>query len=496
MPIRLRLILSYLVMLIVPVILTVVISILAAHHFSEDFLRTYEGEEKGNPVRKVFVEGNKLFAEIKLVALENPSLLEDPNYLAEMEEKLKTYNGGLIVRKSGELIYSTRNLKELNTDRLPEFGKFIQDKPQGHGKKFVVNQHDFYFADQSEGTLFWVIDTKPLKKVMNNFLITVTVGVLIILALTNGALTYLVAGSIIKPLNKLKDSAEKIREGDLDFELETDTKDEIGEVQQAFEEMRKQLKQSLEKQIQYENNRKELISHISHDLRTPITTIKGYIEGIKDGVADTPEKVKRYLDTIHAKTYDLDKLIDELFLYSKLDLHKYPINLQIVDIVHYLADITEEVAFDLEKDRIELSLGNKTKIPIYVFADPQNLKRVLVNIIQNSVKYMDKEEGKIRINVVLREEEAIIQVKDNGRGIEQEVLPHIFDRFYRADPARNPSTGGSGLGLAIAKRIIEEHGGKMWAESEVGVGTSIYFSLKLSDLEEERGVGNEQNPNY
>jgi signal transduction histidine kinase len=230
-------------------------------------------------------------------------------------------------------------------------------------------------------------------------------------------------------------------------------------------------------QLQYEENRKELISNISHDLKTPITAIKGYVEGIKDGIADTPEKMDRYINTIYSKSCDMDNLINELFLFSKLDLKKVNFDFRSIDITAYLKDCIEELKFDLEKRKINLNY-NHIKKNIDVIADAQKLKRVIMNIIENSIKYMNKDNGKI--DIILSEEEAftVIEVRDNGKGISNKALPFIFDRFYRGDSYRNTSNGGSGLGLAIAKQIIEEHGGQIWVQSEVNEGTSIFFTLK------------------
>jgi len=186
----------------------------------------------------------------------------------------------------------------------------------------------------------------------------------------------------------------------------------------------------------------------------------------------------KYINTIYTKAGDVDKLIDELFLYSKLDLHRFPFSFTKVNIYQYIDDCIEELYFPLLKKNITINHNYIYSKPLYVIADVQQLKRVFINIIENAAKYMDKENGKI--NIIIKQDEncVIIQVSDNGQGIPSEALPHIFDRFYRADPARNISTGGSGLGLSIAKKIIEEHGGVISANSIEGEGTNMVFTLK------------------
>lgn len=305
-------------------------------------------------------------------------------------------------------------------------------------------------------------------------------SLIFILIITNGLLSYFVSKSIITPVNELMIAAKLISEGDLSFRISSKRNDELGQLSMAFEKMRQKLKESTDVQLQYEENRKELIANISHDLKTPITAIKGYVEGIRDGVANTPEKMEKYIQTINTKANDLDQLIDELFLYSKLDLRRVPFHFEQVDVKAYLLDLIEEIQFDLDKDRISFQLDFEEKQDYGATIDREKLKRVIMNIINNSLKYMDKDVKKLKLLLKCTKDSILVEIKDNGAGISADALPFIFDRFYRADPSRNNETGGSGLGLAIVKRIIEEHGGQIWAESELGKGTSIYFTLKKS----------------
>lgn len=481
MSIKDRLRLSYLAMLVIPIILTLVVSGLAGRYYTGDMLKSLGGEYPINPLNDALTERNRLFAEIKQTSLLNPEKLVDKDFLSRLEERFIIFDSGVIIRREKEIIYSSPMLEGFNYEEyLPKFGEYMEDimvPLHGKHKELLINQHDFYFSDHTKGTLFWVMNIKPLKRAFQQITATMTIFVMGILFLTNVALTYLVSGSIIRPLNRLKASAYEIKEGNLDFQIKDDSKDEIGELNRAFEEMRARLKHSLDKQIQYENNRKELISNISHDLKTPITSIKGYIEGIRDGVADTPEKMEKYINTIYNKAVDIDRLIDELFLYSKLDLNRLPLNLTPISLGKYLEDIIEELRFDLEKQQLLIDYIHPEE-SVEVMADGKQLKRVMVNIIENAVKYMDKPNGRVMVRLDVEGDEVIVAVKDNGMGIPEDALPFIFDRFYRTDPSRNKQTGGSGLGLAIAKRIIEEHGGQMKAESVLGEGTTIYFTLK------------------
>ncbi len=307
-----------------------------------------------------------------------------------------------------------------------------------------------------------------------------------IFAITNGLLSYFVSRSILKPVKKLNEAALNISEGNLDFQITPLNNDELGKLAIRFEEMRKNLKHASDVQKKYENNRKELIANISHDLKTPITSIKGYVEGIRDGVANSPEKLDRYLQTIYTKTIDMDHLINELFLFSKLDLNRIPFDLEEVDLHNYLVDIIEELQFDLEKENISVLYENKMETKhTTVLLDREQLKRAFTNIVQNSLKYMDKEHKQLEVSLNEQKDFILVKIKDNGIGIINEAVPYIFDRFYRADPSRNASTGGTGLGLAITKLIVEEHGGEIWAESKLGEQTIIQFTLKKGPANKE-----------
>ncbi len=260
--------------------------------------------------------------------------------------------------------------------------------------------------------------------------------------------------------------------------MEVENQDEIGRLCQDFEEMRLRLKESAEEKIQYDKENKELISNISHDLKTPITAIKGYVEGIMDGVASSPEKLDKYIRTIYNKANDMDRLIDELTFYSKIDTNKIPYTFSKINVAEYFGDCVEEVGLDMEARGIELGYFNYVDQDVEVIADAEQMKRVINNIISNSEKYMDKK--KQIINIRIRDVGDFIQVgiEDNGKGIAARDLPNIFDRFYRTDSSRNSSKGGSGIGLSIVKKIIEDHGGRIWATSKEGIGTEVHFVLR------------------
>lgn len=301
---------------------------------------------------------------------------------------------------------------------------------------------------------------------------------LTVVFVTTGLLISWIYRSVSVPLEKLQKAARNIKEGNLDFEIVQESDDEIGQLCQDFEEMRLRLKANAEEKIAYDRENKELISNISHDLKTPITAIKGYVEGIMDGVADTPEKMDRYIKTIYNKANEMDLLINELTLYSKIDTNRIPYNFTTISAREYFGDCAEDLYLELEAKNVEFKYLNFMETDCKIIVDPEQLRRVINNIVSNSLKYMDNRKGKITMHIKDVGDFVQIELGDNGKGIAGKDLPYIFDRFYRTDASRNSSKGGSGIGLSIVKKIVEEHGGNIWATSEEGAGTTMYFVIR------------------
>lgn len=301
----------------------------------------------------------------------------------------------------------------------------------------------------------------------------------IIITLTAVVMILWIYKGLAPQLKMLTEAAENIKEGNLDFSVACTGKDEMSELCNAFEDMRIRLRDNAKDRIEDEAEQRALISNIAHDLKTPITAIKGYAEGILDGVADTPEKQEKYIRTIYNKANDMNTLINELTLYSKIDTNKIPYNFQKLNVHAYFNDCVEDIGMDLENQHIRLDYSNYVDPEVLIIADSEQLGRVINNIISNSVKYM-RADVPSRINILIKDVGDFIQVEiaDNGKGIATSDLPYVFDRFYRADASRNSAAGGSGIGLSIVKKIIEDHGGKIWITSKENEGTTIYFVVR------------------
>ena len=414
--------------------------------------------------------------------------LELEEVLNKLNEKLKEKETFLVVSKGNQIIYNGDEGSSAYTEQ--ELAKMLPDySDKSNGKEesgyylddamqLIVKQVNFEDSAGVKGSLYLLTDTDSILPEMRQLILDMGISIVLILILTAAVMTIWIYKGIINPIAKLKVATQNIRDGNLDFTLDVDDEDEIGMLCQDFEEMRLRLKESQEEKLQYDKESKELISNISHDLKTPITAIKGYVEGIQDGVASSPEKLNKYIRTIYNKANDMDRLIDKLTFYSKIDTNKIPYNFSKINVAEYFGDCVEEVGLDMETRGIELGYFNYVDNDVMIIADAEQMKRVINNIIGNSLKYLDKKKG--IINIRIKDDGDFIQIviEDNGKGIAAKDLPFIFDRFYRTDISRNSSKGGSGIGLSIVKKILEDHGGKVWATSRAGIGTIMYFVLR------------------
>ena len=490
MKLRSKLIVTFLILILVPVLFTTAAFFLFGHYQMNAVKRLYglenvTYETLSNTTAMLSRITRETYESMRETARTDPDEFEDSEYLAAVNANLETRYSFLAVRKDGSFTYvgDEEDQTEL-LESLPEYGTHDADQDQdmgiyiGGNLQALVRQLDFRFTDGAEGSAFIVTSISSMLPEVESLIMDVVMVLAMILIFTSMILTAWIYKSIVTPIHHLQVATKKITDGNLDFEMPAGGEDEIGELCTDFEEMRRRLKETAEEKLEAEKQNKELISNISHDLKTPITAVKGYVEGLMDGVADTPEKQEKYIRTIYNKANDMERLINELTFYSKIDTNRIPYHFDRINVNDYFADCVEELSIELEEQNIELAYFNYVDENVQVIADAEQIKRVINNIVSNSIKYIDKPKGYINIRVKDVGDFVQVEIEDNGKGIATKDLPLIFNRFYRTDASRNSSKGGSGIGLSIVKKIIEDHGGKVWATSKENTGTVMYFVLR------------------
>ena len=437
---------------------------------------------------------------LKEKLITEPDFYKNVEEIREIDNQLGRMSSFIIVKGEDKIYYIRPEYEEDEVlDVLPAPGILPPEETASlyyNDIHRVVKQTDYVAADGTTGTIYVVTCVSMIVSDVTG--IGVIISMVVVLLLTAILLTSWLNQGIIKPMISLKSAMMRIEQGDLETPAVTAEKGEVGELFEGFEKMRIRLKDSKEEKARTEEANKELIRNISHDLKTPITSIKGYVEGIMDGVADTPEKMEKYIKTIYNKAGDMDFLIDELTMYSKIDANQIPYQFHQMNVGDYFSDCAEEVGLDLETKGIGFSYDFSCDPDTEINADPEQLKRVINNIINNSVKYRKEEGSRIALSVSLQDEKTVlVEIEDNGKGISAKELEKVFERFYRTDASRNSKQGGSGIGLSIARKVVEDHGGIIWATGEEGVGLTIHFTLPVYKPEEEYEIvpeGESKNP--
>ena len=488
MKLKTKLIVAFFTIILVPIFIVY----LGVSMFTTFQLRTmvsgYTGSTlgdlfAGNAVSLISGMTADIYEEIQTMAAENPAYFDESSNLDSLNEELNASYSFLAVRTGETFSYVGGDEADQEIlAQLPDYGDGDEEGGTAYystqRRNYLVKQTDFVNTQGQASSVFVITALNQILPQIRSIFVEMGVMLVLLLIMVSLVLSMWIYRAILRPLGKLQRATREIKNGNLDFELDLTEQDEIGQLCQDFEEMRQRLKDSSEEKIQYDMENKELISNISHDLKTPITAIKGYCEGIIDGVASSPEKLEKYVRTIYNKANDMDRLIDELTFYSKIDTNKIPYTFTKLDIGQYFSDCVEELTMELESQNITLNYYNYVEPGTMIIADTEQLKRVVNNIVSNSVKYLDKRRGLLVIRLKDVGDFVQIEIEDNGKGIAQKDLPYIFDRFFRADSSRNSSKGGSGIGLSIVKKIIEDHGGKIWATSKEGIGTVMHFVLR------------------
>jgi signal transduction histidine kinase len=288
-------------------------------------------------------------------------------------------------------------------------------------------------------------------------------------------LGYFQSSVLTDRITQLDEAAQSISDGNLDVRIPVSGRDEMAILAKTFNKMAEQLQEASRKQEEAENLRRDLIAWVGHDLQTPLASIQAIVEALADGIIEDPETVNRYLNTAKKDIQDLSILIDDLFQLAQLDAGGLQLNVEYNNLSDLISDTLE--SFSAIAHRQDVTIKGSVESDVDpVFMDAQRIGRVLNNLINNAILHTPNG-GQVSVNAECDKNIIVVHVHDTGEGINPDVLPYVFDRFYRGEKSRNRTTGGAGLGLAIAKGIVEAHGGTITVRSEIGKETCFTFSL-------------------
>jgi signal transduction histidine kinase len=288
-------------------------------------------------------------------------------------------------------------------------------------------------------------------------------------------LGYFLSNTITDRIQDLQRAAVKISNGALDVKVAEQGKDEVAALAHSFNEMTAKLEAAANQQKELEQLRSDLIAWVSHDLQTPLTSVRAILEALADGVAEDPQTQERYLRTAQRNIQSLSVLIDDLFQMAQLDTGGLPLEREWGSITDLISDTLESFRQMAENQDINLQ-GSASADCDPVDMDTQRIGRVLNNLVGNALRHTPAG-GQVTVNAVREIDAVKVTICDDGEGIQPEDIYHVFDRFYRGEKSRSRATGGSGLGLAIARGIVEAHGGSIRVESEPGKGACFSFKL-------------------
>ena len=383
---------------------------------------------------------------------------------------LHLYGYHLLVKSGNNIVFS--DLEDTQTKVIESLkGLNLQENiltGKTNGLTFVVKSAGVYSIFALKGAVDDVKLTGLLTGFLPTYLIASFVAIAVILLLSLFFIRQM-AWRVLRPLKALSNGAKRIESGDLSVPIVHKGKDEFAEVAAAFNHMQESLLEERKKTAAYEKARTDLIAGISHDLRTPLTSVKGFIKGLRDGVANTPEKQEQYLSIAYQKACDIDMLLQRLFFFSNLDTGNLPMTFENHDLRNFIMRFAEDMHDEFENDNITLST-DITSVPHPVKIDAGQMRRVLLNLTENAVKHAEMKPLSITITIWRERGMEHLQFADNGQGVPESQLPHIFERFWRGDEARSTKKkDGSGLGLYIVKYIIEAHGGFITAKNDHGL---------------------------
>ncbi|HEM6219484.1 TPA: HAMP domain-containing histidine kinase [Streptococcus suis] len=397
---------------------------------------------------------------------------------ASLADALSLNGAQLYVESNGEILFS--NLTD-DADELSEVTvsstthTSYVDGEVVISRKIAANGQIYYLYAMLED-LEEQQESQDFQAFLLQLFLVGGAGIVIIVVL-NFFFTRRLLGVVMRPLDELHSGVDRIQQGDYTVPLTYQGDKEFEELTQGFNQMQTSLLDAREKNRLYEQNRTQMVADISHDLRTPLTSIKGYAKGILDGIANTEEKRNQYLTVIYQKSQVMEKLLEKLFAFSQLQTDKMPFDKVKLDLTPFLQEYVREKAAELVDEGVQFQLDLSEHLPVEI--DPTQFRRILDNLVDNARKYAAVRPLKISLAGHLEEQEIVWTFTDNGKGTATDKLNLIFEEFYREDDTRQ-QVEGHGLGLAIVKNIIERLGGSVSVEATPGL--RFIFRLPRKDM--------------
>lgn len=402
-----------------------------------------------------------------------------------LENKLSRMGYHFLITKNGNEIYSNISEEEMRA------AESVAGTAMESAKTLTASYHDvsvvkhtFYHGEKAVCIL--AVHTgetdQEVISYLQNYILNYIVGFisafLVLTVCVNGILSCWISKSVLVPLQKLSRGTKEIKEGNLDTSIDYTKEDEFGGVCRDFDEMRAYLKESVEQRLKDEQRKKDLIIGISHDLRTPLTSISGYLDGLMDGIANTPEKRQRYLSAIKTRAKDLSRLVDSLSEYNRLDSSSFHYHLEPADLKRFIGQYLISYEEEARQNKVEFKLTSEGgEFPVLL--DKEEMKRVLDNLFTNTIHYRRHPHSNVVISLRRVERSTVVEFifSDDGPGVPEESLDRLFESFYRVDGARSNSGEGSGIGLAVVKEIISGHRGIVHAENHGGLAIIIHLPI-------------------
>lgn len=483
MTIKKRLFLSNILMLIIPALVSILIIFISSFAFFNLFYKQFmdESVHENNLsyIHTILIEQSREF-------LKNKEDIKDSRLYHTVEKYLESQNIRLEIYDDTGIVCDIGSNNEIESSLISAMGSLGAEGTVSvngaciYGEKILVNSITYHVLIYSSSE---IQENQYNEFLVTNIIVILCILIIVAVIITNRFLIKFVFKKIEVPLDILTNGVRQIRDGNLDYQIEYNGKDEFQSVCEDFNDMATRLKESVEITQKNEQNRKELIAGISHDLRTPLTSVKAYIEGLIEGVASTPQMQQKYMKIILAKANDIDRMVDKLFLFSKLDLGDCPFYPEKLNIGQEILSVVSSN----KKEYLEKGMNIICKdIPtdLQVYADPVQLRSAVTNILENSLKYKDGETVNVMIRCENLHENVNLIIDDNGPGVMVDALPKLFDVFYRSDPSRNNPNKGSGLGLAITAKILERFGGSIRAENLQPKGLCIIMTIPKEEQHE------------